>query len=116
MCYIPSRHGSGSGIGPSIGFDGNVGIAITSVSVNIPEKYAVVYKCKHGKFISEGTDQRHKDLWERFTEGDSVNVSYREVFQSYYEDKDDDDDLDLVSRTLVDYDFLDAVVTKKFKN
>jgi|SRR3989344_2786030 len=113
--YIPSRHGSGSGIGPTMDFDGNIGISVTSVSVDIPEKYAIVFKCKHGKFISEGEDQRHKDLWKKLSEGDSVKVSYREIFSSYYEDKNNDDKLDLISRSLIGYDFLDAVRLNKNK-
>ena len=115
VAYSPSRHGSGSGVGPTIDFDGNVGIAITHVSVDVPEKYAVVFKCKHGKFISEGSDQRHKELWERFYERDSVTVSYKEIFKSVYQDKNDDGKKDLVSRTLIAYDFLDAQVIKKTK-
>lgn len=107
--YTPSRHGSGSGVGPT--FDpvsGNVGVGITSVSVRIPEKYAVVFQCDHGKFISEGTDQRHKALWEKLSEGQAVDVTYREQYREEWDDIDRDGEKDLVSRTLIDYDFLDA--------
>ena len=106
--YSPSRHGSGSGIGPTMDFDGNIGIGISSVSVNIPEKYAVVFKCQHGKFISEGTDQRHKDLWQRLIEGQEVTVTYKEIFESTYQDTDGDGKKEVTNRKLIGYDFLDA--------
>ena len=114
VVYTPSRHGSGSGIGPTIDFDGNIGIGFTDVTVNIPKKYAVVFECQHGKFISEGTDQRHKDLWGRLKENMEVDVTYKERFRSVYDtDKDGDGQKDLISRALVGYDFLDAQPKKK---
>ena len=108
IVYMPSRHGSGSGIGPTMDFDGNIGFAFSSVSVSIPEKYAVVFKCQHGKFISEGTDQRHKDLWQRLSEGHEVVVTYKEIFKSTYQDTDGDGKKEVIKRELVAYDFLDA--------
>ncbi len=110
--YSPSIHGSG--VGPTIDFNGNVGIAITSV--NIPEKYAVVFKCQHGKFIIEGSNKKYKDLWERLNEGDSVRVNYREMYRSAYQDTNNDGKKDLLSKKLIDYDFLEAlVINKKIK-
>ncbi len=110
VVYIPSRHGSGSGIGPTFDMtgDGGIGVAVTNVDVHIPEKYAVVFKCQHGKFIVEGTDKPHKSLWEKLSEGQEVDVSYREVYKSVYDDVDGDGEKDLVSRALIKYDFLDA--------
>ncbi len=109
VVYTPPRHGSGSGIGPTIDFSGNIGISITDVDVEIPPAYAVVFECQHGKFISQGTDETHKKLWDKLKEGQRVEVTYRELFDSVYEDPDKDDKPDLVKRTLVGYDFLDAV-------
>ncbi|MEK6925872.1 MAG: hypothetical protein AABW50_01195 [Nanoarchaeota archaeon] len=106
--YSPSRHGSGSGGGPTIDFDGNIGFAFTSVSVNVPEKYAVVFECQHGKFIVEGTDDAHKSLWKRMSEGDTVRVSYKEIYESVCADTNKDGAIDTLSRALIDYDFLDA--------
>lgn len=110
VVYTPSRHGSGGGMGPTIDItgDGGIGVAMTSVSVHIPEKYAVVFKCQHGKFIVGGTDKQHRDIWERFSEGQNVDISYREVFKSVYDDIDGDGKDDLLERKLIDYDFLDA--------
>ena len=105
VVYSPSKHGSGAG--PTIDFNGNIGIAFTSVTV--PERYAVVFKCEHGeKFIVQGKTQEYKDLWQRFVEGDSVDISYKELYRSTYEDTNDDGEKELVKRELIDYDFLDA--------
>ncbi len=113
VVYNPSKHGSG--MGPTISLSGKVGMAFTSVT--IPEKYAVVFKCQHGKFIIEGEDQRHKDLWGRFDQGDSVRVSYKEMYQSEYHhfpSKSQKQD-SLVKRTLVDFDFIDAKPLRETK-
>ena len=104
--YSPSRHGSDISPTYDLTGDGGVGFAITSVS--IPEKYAVVFKCQHGKFIVEGTDKAHRDLWQRLEEGKKVDVSYKEIYKAVYDDVDGDGEKDLLSRDLVDRDFLDA--------
>lgn len=90
----PSQHGSASGIA----IDGKGRVGPTFSSVDIAEKYAVVFRCQHGKFIIEGTDDRHKDLWQRMKRGEQVIVRYRE---QYRVEKDG-------SKTLTKYDFLDA--------
>lgn len=90
VVYTPSRHGSGAGTG----FDTNGDIQFTSTTISLPEKYAVVFKCKHGKFIVTG-----KELWSRLVEGDSVTVLYRE---EYKVTKDHE------SKELVGYDFLNV--------
>ncbi len=106
--YTPSRHGSGSSFGPSMNMDGDIGFSFHSVSINVPELYAVVFKCQHGKFVIEGDDQRHKNLWERFSENDEVDVSYREIYRNIY--KKVDGRKELIESVLIDYDFLDAVI------
>jgi len=108
VVYSPSRHGSGAGPSFGMDMDGNptMGLAVTSVS--IPEKYAVVFKCQHGKFIVEGTDNEHKDLWERMVEGQDVDVTYKEIYEATYKDLNNDGKRDLVERKLVKYDFLNA--------
>ena len=109
--YCPSRHGSD--VAPTMTSTGNgVSIGATVVTIDIPEKYAVVFKCKYGKFIIEGTDQRHRDLWQRFTQGQEVDVTYREVFKSIYDDTKGTGKVELIEKKLVKYDFLDAVSKK----
>jgi hypothetical protein len=112
VVFTPSRHGDGSGfgIGPTIDFDGNLGIAFSSssVDVNIPEKYAVVFECQHGKFIVQGTGAKHKELWSRLHEGELVDVSYREVYKRQYIERKGGALEQLGRPILKDYWFLDA--------
>lgn len=86
VVYTPAQHGSA--IGPTFSTSGNVGVAITSV--DIPEVYAVVFQCEHGKFII-----KRKDVWERAKTGAKVTVRYREEY--WVTEKE---------RRLVKYDFL----------
>lgn len=109
VVYTPSRHGSNTELVPTFDFEGNVNFALTTVTVSIPEKYAVVFRCQHGKFIVEGTDQQHKKLWSRFTGGEKVDVSYKEVYRKTYHVVDKERTL-IKPPELIDYDFLDAVL------
>jgi hypothetical protein len=117
VIFIPSRHGSSSGVGYDLTGEG--GLSITSGSVSIPEKYAVVFKCKHGKFIvqAEGYDAGTsndsleisvRDLWKKISKGDTVDVLYRELYECTYKDTNNDGKLELISSHFIDYDFLDA--------
>jgi hypothetical protein len=108
VAYTPSRHGSGAG--PSFGMTsgGDVAMGLSVTSVSIPKKYAVVFKCQHGKFIVEGEDEEHKKLWERLQEGEDVDVTYREIYETTYQDYDKDGKKEFIERKLIDYDFLDA--------
>ena len=108
VVYVPSRHGSDISPTVTTDADGNLQVGITTVSVTIPEKYAVVFRCQHGKFIVEGTDQRHKDLWSKFTGGEKVDVSYKEVYKKYYHVV--DKERSLIKTELIDYHFIDAVL------
>jgi len=94
LAYMPPNHGGGMGVGMTFGGD----IAITSNSVNMPEAFATVFLCKHGKFVVNG----HKDMWQRLRQGQKVSVTYREIF---HVTKDGDRE---ISRVPVGLDFLDA--------
>lgn len=87
--YTPAGHGTG--IGNSFNSSGSVGMVVTSI--DIPEVYAVVFKCQHGKFIV-----KRKDMWDKLQKGDKVIVQYREEYR--VTDKE---------RILNKYDFIDAV-------
>lgn len=93
VIYSPGSHGSGTGVGMSM--SGNM--VVTSTSVSLPKKYAVVFECVHGKFIVEGTDEKHRELWARLKAGQQVDVTYREVYR-----------LKDGARQLIDYKFLAA--------
>lgn len=69
LTYVPSGHGSGSGVGFSAG--GNV--VMTTNSVHIPARYGIVFECQHGTFAVEG----HEKLWKQFREGQEVTIRYR---------------------------------------
>ena len=107
----PSRHGSGAGPSIDITDEGILGVAL--VNVDIPKKYAIVFKCEHGKFMVWGTGSKHKELWERFNEGDSVTVSYKEIYRSTYKDTDGDGKRELINRSLVGNYLLDAQLKHK---
>lgn len=96
-------------------FGGNVGIGIGNglqlSSVEVPERFGVAFKCKHGSFTSEGVDLRHKDLYNKFKEGDKVNISYKEIYRVTYKDKNNDGKKEVVERALIKLDFLDATPT-----
>lgn len=77
LIYQPARHGSGSGVGMSM----RGSVVITSDTVHLPSNYAIVFECKHGKFIIEGTQQKYKALWQKLRVGQAVNVTYREVWR-----------------------------------
>jgi hypothetical protein len=114
--FMPSRHGSSSGLGYDLTGEG--GLSVHSGSVNLPEKYAVVFKCQHGKFIIEeegksaqeknGKEISTRELWEKLSKGDTVDVTYREIYDVHYEDTNDDGKCEPVDSSFVDYDFIDA--------
>lgn len=96
--FTPSIHQSNI----DIGLTTNLDLSFTPRSINVPEKYAVVFQCDHGKFIIE-----RKELWDKLKVGDKVVVSYREVYNVLSTDK-DRDGVRESSVSLVDYDFVSA--------
>lgn len=93
VAFIPAGHGHDTAIGFNTGKDG--GMTITPIDVNIPERYAIVFKCQHGKFVIDG--KKAKGLYQKLDRGDKVTISYREVIR-VVDGK----------RSIVDLDFLDA--------
>lgn len=66
----------------------------------IPAKYGVMFECEHGvKFVIEGIDQRHQQLWQRMKKDSTITIFYREIYHI---------DTKTGQKTLFDYDFLDA--------
>lgn len=96
VIYAPSQHGSGTGVGMTM----KGSLVVTSESISIPAKYAIVFECKHGKFIVEGSKEKHKALWKRLKVGQEVTVTYHEVWRIYEDDG---------RRELVKMDFVDAI-------
>lgn len=96
VVFMPAGHGSGASVGPLITYrDG--GTVLTFM--DIPERYAVVLKCQHGKFVISGP--KAKRLYKTLDRGDKVTIRYREVIR-VVDGKE----------SVVDLDFLDVVKTK----
>lgn len=93
VVFAPSQHGSSSGIA----IDGKGRAGPTFSSVSIPEKYAIVFRCSHGKFVVQGEGSKYRSLWGRLHRGQCVDVTYREEYIVREN-----------GRVLTGYDFLDA--------
>ncbi|MDQ2932854.1 MAG: hypothetical protein M3Q80_00545 [bacterium] len=102
LVYMPSNHGSGVGptMSTTMNGDPQVGIAVTTVS--IPEKYAVVFECQHGKFVIQSDQKQTKALYQKLRRDQKVEVAYREIYEIVKE-KDQ-----VVSKEFIEYDFIDA--------
>lgn len=92
--FVPSGHGRQMATGFNLGKGG--GVTIAPINVTIPERYAIVFKCQHGKFVIDG--DQGKELYERFSKGEQVTIFYNEVFRITKE-----------STNMVDLHFIDAV-------
>ena len=77
VAYVPRGHGSDTAIGFNTGKGG--GMTVTPVSVTIPERYAVVFKCEHGKFVITG--DKAKALYYRLERGQRVSIYYRIIYK-----------------------------------
>jgi len=114
--YTPSKHELGLGVtaikiggGLGVDFSGDLGLGIGSrlqvSSSEVPEKFAVVFKCKHGKFIVE-----RKEIYEKLKgkDGRNVDISYTEVYRTTYEKKDGKEYVS--NRVLTKYHLVDATL------
>lgn len=77
-----------------------------SRTTHISAVYAIVFECQHGTF---DIDDR-EDIWKKLHEGDSVVISYREVYRTHvhYVDPDNKPDLTEETKELIDLEFVDA--------
>jgi hypothetical protein len=94
MTWTPSNSGSGAGIGvdPSSG-----NAVVVSTSVYLPEKYAIVISCLHGKFSLNPDGENARRIFAHFKQGDSITIHYTEVYHRRGD-----------QRELYKLDFLDA--------
>lgn len=99
-----------------VDYDGNEGIKVGKnhqiTSTTIPEKYGVVFQCKHSTFSIEGSEQKHRILYNKLMRNinDTVDVIYKEVYTVTYEEK--DGKKVETSRVLTKFDFIDAQILK----
>lgn len=95
-CFVPSGHGSQTAVGFNTGKGG--GMTITPINVTIPERFAIVFKCQHGKFVIDG--ERGKALYRKLSKGDRVTIRYCEELE-----------IDGGQTNAVDLHFIDADVS-----
>lgn len=100
VIFSPSNHGDGVGIG--FDMSGKGGMSVVPVDVDIPAKYAIVFQCKHGKFVIDRNQEQAKEMWGRLKRDQRVMITYREKYHSTYKDG------KMVSKELVKYDFIHA--------
>lgn len=99
--FVPEGHGSD--IEFNIDADGN--FSIDTVSVHMPERYAVVFKCQHGKFIIANTNKA-KELYHRLSRNQKVDITYTEITK-ITKDKSGVEEQEI--KQLHDFDFIDAI-------
>jgi len=90
----------------TIGITTSGNLTFGTAEVSIPESYAVVFECPHGKFIISKMPKA-KDLFLSLKEGKTYTCYYREVYEvkCLY---DGDIKIRELSRTLVKYDFVEV--------
>ena len=93
-------------------YNGNTGMKIGKnlqvTTTTIPEKFGVAFQCEHGTFTVEGSETKHKVLYDKLYRevGDTVTILYKEEYLLTYETK--DKVRTLVKRELRRLDFVDA--------
>jgi hypothetical protein len=118
--YSPSRHDLGVGVtalkvGDSFGVDYggdfglNIGHGLQVSASEVPENYGVLFRCKHGCFTSQGSDDRHKRLYNRLQTNQLVDVTYKEIYRTTYEDIEGSKEHKVTQRVLTGFDFLEAI-------
>ena len=95
VVYTPATHGGGS----STGFTLNGDISFSSISINTTAKYAVVFRCVHGKFIVEDST-----IWAHSKERDTGVCIYREMYQCKYRG-----DHPMEKPQLINYQFMSVI-------
>lgn len=77
VIYQPSQTSSSSGT--SVDLD--LKVKFHNHTITSPDKFSVVFECQHGKFVieDEGKGSRAERLWKKLSQGDKVNVRYKEV-------------------------------------
>jgi hypothetical protein len=76
LCFVPKGHGSDT----AVGFNSEGHVTVTPIDIKIPPRFAVVFKCQHGKFVVDG--ERGQSLYNQLNKGDAVTIRYCEVLES----------------------------------
>lgn len=96
VIYQPGQTASASGTS----VDMELNVSFHSHTISSSDKFSVIFKCKHGKFIieDEGKGSRAERLWKKLEKGDQVSVRYKEVMKVWPDGY----------RELQKYEFIDA--------
>jgi hypothetical protein len=92
--------------------NGNQGIKVGKnmqlTTTEIPERFGVAFQCEHGTFTIEGSESKHRVLYNKLSRevGDTVTILYKEIYMLTYETK--DKERKLISKVLTKLDFIDA--------
>jgi hypothetical protein len=92
--------------------NGNQGIKVGNnmqlTTTEIPERFGVAFQCQHGTFTIEGSETKHRVLYNKLSRevGDTVTILYKEIYMLTYETK--DKERKLISKVLTKLDFIDA--------
>jgi hypothetical protein len=78
ILYRPGQTTTASG--HSFDWTGDGGFTTHSTTIETKDKYAVAFKCQHGKFVIEddGKGTRAERLWKTLEKGDKVEITYKE--------------------------------------
>jgi len=92
---------------PVIDFDLDISFKFKNVYVS--DKYKIVFSGvdSHINFVEEGSEQRFKELWERFSEKDIVKVNFRKKYLSLYDCTKAEKELS--KREVTSYELVDVV-------
>ena len=92
LIYSPSEHNTeltqtafhnGSMMGTD--YQGNQGIKVGNgmqlTTTEIPAKYGAAFQCEHGTFTVEGSETKHRVLYDKLSRevGDTVTILYKEI-------------------------------------
>jgi len=79
LVFTPKRHTSTI----STSLDSHFNVQVVPVSIRIPERYAVVFQCQHGKFVID-REPIAEEMWRAFRVNQKVTVYYREEYLDRY--------------------------------
>jgi hypothetical protein len=100
LVFTPKNHGDD--LSPGMTMSGKLTVSFTSI--DIPEKYAVVFKCHdHGvKFVIQDNQEKAKEMWNRLKRDQEVTIYYKNVYEVTYQND------SVTERKLIDLEFVDA--------
>jgi hypothetical protein len=103
LVFTPENHSMDIIPAVRVEADGNVRSTIDIMPRDIPERYAIVFECVHGKFIVQSDQEKTKALYKKLKKGQKVTVSYFELYETVVRG-----DKVVTPKHLVKYKFINA--------